>query len=188
MTVKLTKEEMLRRRRIADGLEPLRTDCTIARTDGIDIDAYLATELRRRYLHLLDHAPRELLATETLSGDTDSRKVALDETEGAQIDVPGRARRVFGIRMRGWQRAAEVLPAERLDEVVARQRNPYTAATAWRPVAVFTSGDSTGCTGPILAWPLTGLYPEVEELVAVCDPGEEFYILDEAGVEELIKN
>lgn len=96
MTVKLTKEEMLRRRRIADGLEPLRTDCTIARTDGIDIDAYLATELRRRYLHLLDHAPRELLATENLSGDTDSRKVALDETEGAQIDVPGRARREIG--------------------------------------------------------------------------------------------
>ncbi|MDE6612653.1 MAG: hypothetical protein K2K22_08860 [Muribaculaceae bacterium] len=186
MTVRLSREEMLRRRRIADGLEPLRTDCTVERTDGVDIDAMLEADLRRRYLELLDTAPRELLAPENLAVKTDCRRVDADGTTCALIDVPPEVRRVFGVKMRGWARAVPVLGSSELERVAALQRNRFTAATAWRPVAVFSEGDSGGNIGPVMVWPLTGLYPEVEEFVAVYDTGDEEYAFDEAALEHLL--
>ncbi|MDE6526215.1 MAG: hypothetical protein K2L75_03085, partial [Muribaculaceae bacterium] len=66
------------------------------------------------------------------------------------------------------------------------QRNRFTAATAWRPVAVFSEGDSGANIGPVMVWPLTGLYPEVEEFVAVYDTGDEEYAFDEAALEHLL--
>ena len=186
MKVRLTKDEMLKRRRIADGLEPLRSDCSIARTDGIDVDAMLLQDLRERYLRLLDTAPRELLAPENLAGETDSHKVDASGVQAALIDVPPSVRRVLGVKMRGWCRAVSVLPSSEMEAVVRRQQNPYTAATAWHPVAVFTEGDAPGNIGPVMAWPLTGLYPEVEELVAVYDAGEEMFLMDESALAALL--
>ena len=50
MKITLSKAEMLKRRRIAGGLEPLRADCTVERTDGIDIDTVLETEIGRAHV------------------------------------------------------------------------------------------------------------------------------------------
>ena len=53
---------MLERRRISGGLEPLRSDCSIEYTDGIDIDRLLEQQLRARYVWMLDHADPSMLA------------------------------------------------------------------------------------------------------------------------------
>ena len=70
MKLVLTKEEMLKRRRIAGGFEPLRTDCTVEDTAGVDINAVLESELRAKYLHLLDHGPVEMLAADEVAAST----------------------------------------------------------------------------------------------------------------------
>ena len=68
MMLRLTQADMLAQWKMRRYLEPLRTDCLISRSDGIDIDAYCVMEMRRWYLDLLATAPVEFLAPEpTLS-------------------------------------------------------------------------------------------------------------------------
>ena len=70
MKLILTREEMLARRRLAGGFEPLRTDCTVEETAGTDINAMLELQLSCRYLELLDTADPALLAPEDVAADT----------------------------------------------------------------------------------------------------------------------
>ena len=70
MKLTLTRSEMLERRRLAGGFEPLRTDCTVEDTAGTDVDALLESQLRQRYLELLDHGDISLLAPVEAASDT----------------------------------------------------------------------------------------------------------------------
>lgn len=177
MKLHLTKAQMLKRRRLAAGLEPVRTDCTVERTDGLDVDALLLDGLRKWYVNLIATAPRHLLAEENIAEGVMLRGTA----RGASMLVlPEVCRRVFEIQLEGWTRPAPVRPACDADIVHMLQRNPYTAATADAPVALAgTSDDGQAC---IFAWPAAGR-PSL--VAAVTDEGENMYNLDEAALDSM---
>ncbi len=174
MKLQLTKAQMLKRRRLAAGLEPVRTDCTIERTDGLDVDALLLDGLRKWYVDLLANGPRHLLAEENIAEGIMLRGSA---SGASMLVLPSVCVRVFEVKLEGWARTAEVLPADMADTIHRRQRNPYTAATADHPVALAGVAD----TGEpcILAWPPAGRPLLVS---AVTDEGENIYKLDEASL------
>lgn len=179
MIVTLTREEMLRRRRIAAGLEPFRTDCTVERTDGIDIDAILAQDMRQAYLRLLDTAPAHLVAVNAVAATTES----LPSTgKGTLIKLPQTCRRVFTVRLSGWEVAAHVAPASEALRIIAQQLNPYTRATAAAPVACLAPGCEAGTENAVLAWP-AGTRAQIS---AAVDPGEDLYTLDESALPTLL--
>lgn len=177
MKLTLSRQEMLKRRRLAAGLEPLRTDCTVELTEGLDVDRMLLDGLRKWYLTLLDTAPREMLAPDHIRSNM--LYPVEGKAGGVRIMLPAACRRVFDLKLQHWSRPAPVLPRTELDTVVSRQLNPYTAATCDRPVAVYVPG-AEGADA-VYAWP-AGAGAKVETLCGVLDPGEEAYVLDESAL------
>lgn len=171
MKVTYTKAEMLRLRRRIAGFEPLRTDCSVTVTDGIDVDTLLLHGLRLWYLDLLDHGPREWIAADDVAAE--SPAVLADGC--TVISPPARCRRILEVRLAGWRRAVVPLPQAEADRVMNLQLNPFTAATAACPVAAVCPG------GEIMAWPAG----EVEVLTAASDTGEDAYTFDDAALASL---
>ncbi len=185
MKITLSKEKMLERCRKAGGLEPLRTDCTIELTDGIDLDAYLEPRLRKWYLDLLDTGPRELVAADNISATVSVSTNEYGDTGGAVLTMPALCRRVFDVKMRGWAAAAEVLPPSEYARVASLQLNPFTAATAAFPVAVSLPGSVAGKAADIAVWPC-GSPARAESVIAALDPGGDYYTMDERALDDLI--
>lgn len=175
MRIELTKEQILKRRRISGGLEPLRADYTIELTDGIDVNTILLTELRNWYLDLLANGDRGLLATENLASAV--TLVAMDG--GLRIEVPDNCRRMFDVRLNGWNHVVAIRPSDEFERIKAMQQNPFTAATANNPVAVFLPGNMGGKTADIAVWPGSS---GISLAVGVVDPGENLYIMDEMAL------
>lgn len=174
MKLSLTKAQMLERRRIADGLEPLRTDCAIEFTDGIDIDRMLEHDLRARYVDMLANADPRYLAVECI----EPVGLADMKPDGVRLTLPPTCRRVFDIELDTWYRPVAVQPLSMYNAIVSWQYNEYRAATPLNPVAVLSPD------GDILAWPEGKLVA----LHGISDPGEDTYVLDESGLSLLLNN
>lgn len=190
MKLTLTREEMLERCRLAGGLEPLRTDCTIEYTEGISPDSILEQRLRSRYLQLLDAGTREMVAADNIAATVSTAQGALPAA-GVVLTMPAMCRRVFDVQLRGWSHPVAVRPYEALAEVMNLQQNPYTRATATSPVAVFASGALAGASPAVLAWPAgasADASPQVAVATAVIDPGPDYFTLDEAAIDSLIND
>lgn len=182
MKITLTKEQMLKRLRSVGGLEPLRTDCTVDVTEGVDVNAAIEPVLRARYLTLLDSGDRSAVAPDNISAMTTARSMA-DSVIGAYVVVtmPAVCRRVFDLKLRNWLVPVTVRPASEFDKVMALQKNPFTAASPSQPCAVALPGALAGTAPQIMAWPGAAA-PQVEIAVAALDPGEDYYTLDEAAL------
>lgn len=171
---------MLEQARIATHLADLRADCAIEFTDGIDIDVLLEQKLRSRYLALLDSGDRSLVAPDNIAAMV---AVSTDAPGGGlRLTAPAMCRRVFAVRMRGWERAAEVLPCASFRRVLGRQLNPYTAASTANPVAVLDGDGVAGSAPAVVVWPAAEGENKIEFFNAVTDSGEDFYVLDEAAL------
>lgn len=170
MKLILTREEMLARRRLAGGFEPLRTDCTVEETAGTDINAMLELQLRCRYLELLDTADPALLAPEDVAADT---AVTPYIDGGSMLTPPAACRRVLAVWLEGWEREAGVIPAAELKRAVRLQRNPFTSSTAHAPMAVALPD------GQVAAWPASG---KCRRVMAICDAGPDIYKIDERAL------
>lgn len=182
MRVCLSKDEMIRLRRESAGFDISRTDCTIEETDGIEVDALIERELRTSYLALLDEGDRNYVCIENASDAATCFSSVDANFQCVRVSVPEKCRCVTGLCLKGWLTGCDILSANKLEHVISMQLNPYTAATVRRPVAVFASGDKR----TILAWPPGNVRPEVSVLEATVDPGPDFYILDERGVERIV--
>ena len=185
MRVSLTKAEMLERRRMASGLEPLRDDCTVELTAGIDVDRVLEGQLRWRYLDLLDNGERRKISAEDVSDMTALSTVTDSSVGGVLLTPPDNCRRALDVRLEGWVRPVEILPVQEAGRVMSRQLNPFTAATADCPAAVVIA-ERRGTRPPeIMAWPAA---LNVSLLTATVDYGPERYVLDECGIEDLFSD
>lgn len=171
MKVTLTKTEMLELRRVAGGLGHVRSDCSIERTDGLEVDEILLADTRKWYLDLLDTGDLRHLAPEDIGASV--LLTTMYDFAGAVLTLPGNCRRVISVTMDNWRRPAPVLPASGFDMVSALQMNPYTAAAEETPVAVLSSD------GTVHVWPSTG---KVQSVIAVTDPGPDTYILDDSAL------
>lgn len=179
MKVTLTKAEMLAKARLALGYDHTRTDCGLEQTDGIDVDAVLAGALRQAYLELLDSAPLEALAPEEM--DTKA-STAPGTPGGAVYSLPESCRRVVSVALGGWHHPVVPLSADRLDAVCLDQLNPYTRATRRDPVAVMAPSGRA-----VYTWPEADEYGS-PHILAVADPGPELYVMDESGINYLMRN
>lgn len=186
MKITLSKSRILELRRIAAGLGNARSDCSIEYTDGLDIDALLLQRLRHRYLELLDTADPRLLAPDNIAS---SVLAAATADGGVRLNLPDTCRRVFEVRLPGWNRAARVVPAgPAATALLHRQANPYARAKPSDPVALCAGEGIAGTAPDILCYPAPEGIPAPVTVVAVTDPGEESYILDEAALPVLLES
>lgn len=178
MIVTLNTTQVLEYRRIAAGLKFLRSDCTVELVDGTDVDATDSQTLRRRYLQLLDTAPPHLLPTADIADEINLTVASGFHGEAA---LPERCRRLVNIRLGAWQRPA--FPVNR-EQYTAGSRhrkelNPYSVPDNSEPVAV-TEPDGTLTVIPAMRG------AEVARAIAVIDPGDGTYILDESLLDALV--
>lgn len=176
MKITLSKGEMLKRFRLAGGLEPLRSDCTVELTDGVALDQMLEEALRRGYAELLARAPQELLATEDVGAALTTVRAG---REGLGIvSLPDGCVRLFEIEMEGWDRPAAVEGPEGLAGMLMSLDNVFTTGTPERPRAALGPDGRTVYVHPLTARKVAGAR-------GVLDPGPEKFTLDEAGLSEL---
>lgn len=179
MKVQYTKKEMVALARLTLGFGHSRDDVELVQTDGPDVDSLLAGLTRRWYLWLMDTAPLQMLCVAPVAG----AMIAYGNYEGGgtEVTLPAACRRCVSVVFPGWGAEAVPLPPERLDEVTARQLNPYTAATDARPVAVMRGdGRSVHC------WPtLPAGRPATIAVRGVADTGEDIYEFDESAMATL---
>lgn len=186
MKITLSKSRILELRRLAAGLGNARSDCSIEYTDGLDVDALLLQRLRYRYLELLDTADRRLLAPDNIAS---SVLAAATTDGGVRLNLPATCRRVFEVRLPGWNRAAQVVPAGPVaTALLRRQANPYARAKPAHPVALCAGEGIAGTAPDILCYPAPEGIPAPVTVVAVTDPGEDTYILDEAALPILLES
>lgn len=179
MKITFTKAQMLERRRLVGGLEPLRTDCSVSEADGIDIDRILEIELRNWYLDLLDNGPLSMLALTDMASASSITSGSGTFAGATIVKPPESCRRAVSIFLQGWAEPATVLPQEEAGRCFTLQRNPYTSASKARPMAVRLSD------GNIATWPAAGT---LISLLAAADTGPESYVFDESALATLPKD
>lgn len=174
MKLTLDQSEMLALWKRRHFIEPLRADCLIERTDGIDIDARCREEMRAWYLDLLRHGPVEALAPAEIASDCR----AVVSPEGvAELILPAGVERILSVQLSGWSRPATVItdprhPAARLQE------NPFSRGGAEAPVAIWMPGSDV----VRLMSPAVAAGTPVASVLAAVDSGPELYTFDEQAV------
>ena len=176
MKIILSKDEMLERFRLARGLEPLRSDCAVEVTDGVDLDGMLAEQLRRRYAELLSSGRPELLVSEDVAGAL-SEVNALREGLG-EVVMSDACARVLEIRLDGWTRPATVEPPEALGALMMSLDNVYTRCAPEYPRAVQGPDGRRIYVHPLMT-------RRVVSARGVLDPGPERFVVQEAALSEL---
>lgn len=165
MKVKLTKAEMLAQWKLRLLFEPLRADCTVSRSGGVDLDSYAALEMRRWYVALLAEAPLELLAPKDFTLTAQLRR---GDAGCGILSLPQGTVRVARVKLMGWAREARIITDASGVEARALAGNRFARPGADNPVAVVMPDDT------LRLYPLGegALLPPVQALWCVTDGGE----------------
>ncbi|MCM1517134.1 MAG: hypothetical protein NC117_00635 [Pseudoflavonifractor sp.] len=172
MKLTLSSTEMLDIWRMRRALLPLREDCVVERSDGIDVDMLLRHELRQWYVTLLDTAPFDMLVLTDIASDV--APMPCDDGSVA-VTLPQRCRRVAEVSLDGWTRPA--LMAAPGSPLALRQTNPYSRGRIDAPVAVVYPGRII-----LYSAPAGSVRPRLDRLLCVVEPDEGFYQLDERAL------
>lgn len=132
----LSQPEFLAQWRLHRYLEPLRNDCAVTRTDGIDLDAILITEMEQWYFNYLDTAPGDMLVSENIAATT---VMDVDSEGVARIPLETDVRRILEVKMSHWQSPATIV-TDTGSIIARRQLHKFTRGGAAHPVAVVTPG------------------------------------------------
>ena len=163
MRLTLTSEEFLALWRLRRGLEPLRNDCRIVRTDGIDLSALERTTMEAWFARQLREAPVSRLAPVDISAAV---SVTAAPDGSGVIELPESAVRVIAVDMDGWARTARIV-TNAADPLHAAQLNPMSRGGSNAPVAVVEPGRLRLYTPPpgaaltrltVIEEPADGLY------------------------------
>ena len=166
----MTKDEMLALWMRRHFLEPLRSDCVVSRSDGVDTEAIAIDEMRRWYVRMLHEAPAEMLAPRNVALTVAMRR----SPQGTGIIMlPDNVVRVVAVKLSIWEREATIVTGD--DALCRVQCNRYSRGGVARPVAVVWPG------GRLELFSLGSevSMPMVETLLVVEDPGREKYVMDE---------
>ncbi len=169
MKITLTEDAMLEKWRLLRAAEPLRLDCTLERTDGVDISEIYRSEMRAWYLELLDHGASELLATVDVAP-----QAAIVRTGGLTVvTTPADVRRVLSLQFS--DRPFQLTPDGNPENIRARASNPFCrrpAAAAVNPQTILVCG-------------VTG---SLEKLLCAVDHGSHVYSFDDAALKTIISH
>jgi len=163
-----TEDQMLAAWREALGLNVTRTDATVERTDGIDLDARLRRAMRAWYLDALDHGPLCHLSPDDVAREADEMLVVGHLT--ATLEVPEAWRRIVSVQLEGWARPVAPVAAADAPLLLERMSSMYSAPGPSEPAAVLVGGT-------LICSPSA---PRVASLMAAVDPGPGMYRMSES--------
>ena len=169
MKLRLSTDEMLSQWRMRRALEPLRSDCTVERIDGIDLDSFLKMEMRDWYLNLLDTAPLHLLTLTDIAS-----KVSLSKNDdlSATIRLPQGCRRVIELTLDCSPVPIKITPPD--TPLAICQQNPFSQSGAVSPIAIHNNNSLIIHAGSDNF--------NIVQLLCVMEPDDGFYELDEAAL------
>lgn len=170
MKVDYSKQEMVAQWKRRTWLEPLRTDCIISRSDGINLDEYAEIEMRKWYLKLLHEAPLEMLSVSDLTLTSTVKRSSAGQI---YVDLPDGVIRLVRVRLSGWERDAEIV-TDSSSRLALRQSNPFSRGGVSMPVAVVS-----GKRLELFSAESSRVVPGLECLWAIVDPGPDTYRFDE---------
>ena len=99
--LRLSESEMITLWKQILHLEVPRSDCDVERTDGIDLDAMVATHIKQWYAHLLRTAPLHLVPVEDVIGSA-----TMVSGQGVcTVQLPERCARPVEVKMMAWKRS-----------------------------------------------------------------------------------
>jgi hypothetical protein len=177
MKITLTTDEMLAQWKLRRGFAPLRANCVIERSDGVDLDAILRLEMRDWYLNLLDNAPIEMLAPSDIK---DSIAIIKQYDGSGVVTLPENCRRVVEFQLKGWRQPAKIITDLNSHEAML-QTNKYSRAKSQSPIVVKHHNK-------LLIYSLPNDdNPTIERALAILEPADGSYTLDERGM-NLIRN
>lgn len=165
--ITLSSDELLERWKLGHYYEPLRTDCQLTVTMGIDLDALLKLRMRERYISLLLSEPNPELPVTDLTPDLTLTRAP----DGAGlVSRPADCLRVVLVKCQGWMKPARILTDP--DSAEARaQASPMAHGGCYDPVAIVFD-DSI-----LLYTPPADSEPRLEKLLAVTLPPDDTYVL-----------
>ncbi len=169
MKLRLSTDEMLSQWRMRRALEPLRSDCTIERIDGIDIDTFLKMEMRDWYLNLLDTAPAHLLM---LTDITSNVSVSRNNDQSAIITLPQGCRRVIQLSIDCCDNPVEIVAAD--SPLAMCQLNPFSRSGSIAPVAIVHHDR-------VIIYAGSNNF-NISHMLCIMEPDDGFYELDEAAL------
>jgi hypothetical protein len=169
MKLRLSTDEMLSQWRMRRALEPLRSDCTVERIDGIDLDSFLMMEMRDWYLNLLDTAPPHLL---TLTDITSKVSLSKNDDLSATIRLPQGCRRVIELTLDCSPVPIKITPPD--TPLAICQQNPFCQSGAVSPIAIHSNNSLIIHAGSDNF--------NIVQLLCVMEPDEGLYELDEAAL------
>lgn len=159
----LTHQQMLAHWRRARGVEDSREGCSIEVYEGVNTALRHATDMRMWYLNLLDNAPLRYLVTHDVAGQAGIMEVAPGIW---QITLPTAVRRVVS-----------VTTADSAGPIAVQDRNfptnPFLRGSQLFPVVV---RDGRNLQMHSVETPV------LRQLIAITDPGDEVYELDESAL------
>ncbi len=119
-------------------LEVPRTDCTVQRTDGIDLDSLIATHIRQWYAHLLKTAPLHQVPVESITSG-----ITLSSSQGVvKITLPPNCIRPVEVQLDGWQRPVTEFLAPNHPKA-KMQASPLMRSGCENPAAVLSGNTLT---------------------------------------------
>lgn len=127
----MPSEQLVQMFALRRGYEPLRADCSVVRSDGVDLQQLLAHEVRSRYASALMTLAIECLPTDDVSSQT--RLVVLPDGSGV-IDLPENAVRTGEVKLSSW--VTGVTPTAEDGCIVQSQSNQWSRGGRYEPVAV----------------------------------------------------
>lgn len=168
--LRLTQEEMTRQWLLLTRHEPLRADCRVTRSDGIDLETLARTEMRMWYLGLLASAPAEWLEVSEMADDA---RVEITAEGTVLVHIPAKCVRPISVSLYGWERPASIVAP---DSPAARmQTNPFSRGGICRPVAVLRPG---GRELEIFSAPAPAA-ARLKSLRGIADSGDDLYVFRE---------
>ena len=158
----LSAQEMLDLWKLRSGYVVARRDCEVERTDGVDLDGMLMSQIGQWYAGLLATAPVDWLPVE----DVAARVAVEADAEGVvAATLPGCCVRPVAWRLRGWSRDVTTFHDAGSAEAL-RQGVRWLRGNACRPVAVAEA------TGLRLYSIVPGTQPVVERALCVVRPAD----------------
>lgn len=170
MMLSLTRRQMLDKWMLMKGFALARTDASVIRADGIDIEVMMEAEMRAWYLSMLDTAPPHLVG----AADIADRVALTVDSDGltARVALPADCRRVVRFRLDGWHNDATIAAPD--SAAARREDNRLTRSGMWRPVAVLWPD------GVLTVRALPTGPKRIAALVVVGDTGPDLYRFDES--------
>lgn len=177
MKITLSSTEMLAQWKLCRGFEPLREDCEITRSDGIDLDTLLRLEMRNWYLNLLKTAPIDMLAVKNIANDI---AIVVNDDNSGIVQLPETCRRLVEFQLKGWKQPAKIIDDANCRDALL-QSNIFSRGGCEQPVVIKRNNR-------LHIYSLPDDNPSILRAMAVMEPTNGTYEMDESALSTMLNS